>query len=242
MPETPAPAALIFDLDGTLIDSQPDIHATANALLAQYGYAPRSLAEVRSFIGRGVPHLVRCLLTAAGAPTDAAFEAEFTRDFVARYETAVELTVLYPGVTEALAEFARLGHPMAICTNKPLAPTLAILRHLAIDGRFQAVVGGDSLSVRKPDPAPLHHAHALLGGGPVLYLGDSEIDAETAVNAGVRFLLYTEGYRKTPVAALPHDLAFDDFTQLPELVAGLLRNPLDSAIQTRQIRPRSNTV
>jgi phosphoglycolate phosphatase len=124
-------------------------------------------------------------------------------------------------VPAALTALAAAGHRMAICTNKPYGPTLAVLRHLGLFGHFAAVIGGDSLPQRKPDPAPLHETVRLLGGGPVLFVGDSEVDAETAINAGIPFLLYTEGYRKAPVADLPHAAAFDDFAALSALVAGL---------------------
>lgn len=212
------PVAAIFDLDGTLIDSAPDIHAAANRVLAAEGLPPQPFAQVKSFIGRGVPHLVDRLLEAAGAAPDGALKDRMLHRFHADYETAVHLTQPYPGVPEALAALAAAGHRMAICTNKPHGPTLAVLRHLGLLGRFAAVIGGDSLPLRKPDPAPLHETRRLLGGGPVVFVGDSEVDAETAVNAGVPFVLYTEGYRKAPVSALPHDAAFADFAALPRLV------------------------
>lgn len=96
-----------------------------------------------------------------------------------------------------------------------------MLRHFGLDGRFATVIGGDSLAVRKPDPAPLHAAIAALGGGPALFVGDSEVDAETAQAAGVALALFTEGYRTTEVARLNARLVFDNFTALPGLVAHL---------------------
>lgn len=213
------PPALIFDLDGTLIDSVPDIHAASNEVLVENGFAPLTLMQVRSFIGRGVPHLVHCLLEASGAGGDELLQARLTADFIARYEGAVGLTALFPGVREALAGFRDLGHPLAICTNKPLAPTAAVLRHFEIAPLFATIIGGDSLPARKPDPAPLLKAHQMLGGGRALYVGDSEVDAETAERAGLPFLLFTEGYRKAPVSALPHAIAFSDFAMLPGIVA-----------------------
>lgn len=211
--------ALIFDLDGTLIDSVPDVHAASNEVLAENGFAPLTLMQVRGFIGRGVPHLVHCLLEASGAGGDELLQARLTAAFIARYDGAVGLTALFPGVREALTAFRAAGHPLAICTNKPLAPTSAVLRHFEIEPLFAAIIGGDSLPARKPDPAPLLKAHQMLGGGRALYVGDSEVDAETAQRTGLPFLLFTEGYRKAPVSALPHAIAFSDFAMLPGIVA-----------------------
>ncbi|EEW26555.1 phosphoglycolate phosphatase [Rhodobacter ferrooxidans] len=212
---------VIFDLDGTLIDSAPDIHAASNRVLLEEGFAPLTMAQVRSFIGKGVPHLVGQLLQASGEDPAGPRLAPMIARFAEGYETAVGLTVPYPGVVAALAALRAQGMPLGVCTNKPLAPAKAVLQHLGLLASFDAVLGGDSLPQRKPDPAPLFATLAALGGGPVVYVGDSEIDAQTAAAAGMPFALYTEGYRKTPVADLPHDVAFSDFAELPGIVARL---------------------
>lgn len=214
--------AVIFDLDGTLIDSAPDIHAAANRLMDRHGFAPFSPAETRSFVGSGVPHFIACCLRARGQGDDDALHAQLVEQFVADYETAVSLTRVYPGVGRALAALAGMGHALAICTNKPERPARAVLAHLGLDAHFGVVIGGDSLSTRKPDPAPLHAAIAALGARDVIYVGDSEVDAETAARAGVPFALYTEGYRKGAVADMPHRSAFADFADLPEIVAKIM--------------------
>lgn len=213
-----AARAVIFDLDGTLIDSAPAIHAVSNAVLAELGYPPLTAAQVRGFVGKGVPNLVRELLSASGEDPDGPLFSTLEAALLARYETEVEGNVPYPGVPEALAALAADGCRLAVCTNKPYRPAEAALRHVGLWSRFDLVIGGDSLSTRKPDPAMLHHAHAQLGGGRMIYVGDSEIDAETAANAAAPFALYTEGYRKTPVNALPHRVAFSDFAMLPAIV------------------------
>lgn len=212
---------VIFDLDGTLIDSAPDIHAQANRVLAEQGFDPVTLPQVRGFIGRGVGHLVACLLQARGQDPAGPLHAPMVASFTAGYEDAVGLTVPYPGVVTALDRLAAMGCTLGICTNKPHAPTIAVLRHLGLLDRFGVVIGGDSLPVRKPDPAPLQAAVAALGGASVVYVGDSEVDAETAAAAGLPFLIYTEGYRRTPVADLPHRAAFFDWADLPSLVAAV---------------------
>ncbi|WP_226778927.1 phosphoglycolate phosphatase [Oceaniglobus trochenteri] len=208
---------IVFDLDGTLIDSAPDIRAVGNRVLAEQGAAPMDLAETRSFIGNGAPVLVQRMIAARGL--DPSLHATMLTRFLALYEKAVELTVLYPGVADCLETLAGQGHRLGICTNKPEAPTHAVLRHFGLSDRFLAVLGGDSLKQRKPDSAPLLACVRALGEGPVLYVGDSDVDAETAERAALPFALFTEGYRKAAVKDLPHAHAFDDFTALPDIVA-----------------------
>ena len=214
---------IVFDLDGTLIDSAADIHLAANAVLAEFGFAPLTFAQVKSFIGRGVPHLVHRLLAASEADPQGPLHAQVMAAFVARYEDAVTMTVVYPGVPAALASLAARGARLGICTNKPLAPALAVLRHVGLADLFDVVLGGDSLPERKPDPKPLLETFARLGSGPMAYVGDSEVDAETAARGAVPFALFTEGYRKAPVADLPHDAAFDDYAALPRLIDTIAR-------------------
>lgn len=214
-------ARIVFDLDGTLIDSAPDIHGIANALLAAEGAAPITLAEARDFIGNGAAVFVQKMCAARGIP-----EAEQPRllaDFVARYDDAVTLTVIYPGVAGALDRLRGEGHRLGVCTNKPIRPTRAVLDHMGLARQFETLWGGDSLAVHKPDPAPLHAAFDALGSGAQIYVGDSEVDAETARRAGVPFLFFTEGYRKTEIEQIEHHARFTHFDQLPDLVAETLR-------------------
>ena len=211
---------LVFDLDGTLIDSAPDIHATANLVLADEALAGLDLATVRGFVGRGVPHLVDSLLGAHGVQDPVRAE-RMAANLVARYEDAVTLTQPYPGVEPALQALRDAGHRLAVCTNKPLAPAQAVLRHLALAGYFDVVLGGDSGLPRKPDPAPLFETLRQMGDGPAAYIGDSEVDAATAQAADLPFFLFTEGYRKAAPETLPHRALFADFDALPGLIARL---------------------
>jgi phosphoglycolate phosphatase len=215
------PLALIFDLDGTLVDSAPDIHAAANRVFTGKGLDPFPFETVRGFIGNGVGVLVSRLLVSRGLPGTGDLHAEMVGDFINIYEEAVDLTSLYPGVAESLNRLRAAGHPLGICTNKPLRPALAVLRQFGLDGHFAAVIGGDSLPQRKPDPAPLQAALEALGARRALFVGDSEVDAETAQAAGVPLALFTEGYRKAAVESLGAKLVFDDFRALPRLVAHL---------------------
>ena len=142
--------------------------------------------------------------------------------FLHFYERAHEGTQVYPHVVKTLQALRGQGLRLGLCTNKPLRPTQAVLAHLGWEGLFEAVIGGDSLAVAKPDPAPLLAVLAGMGLGlpEIAYIGDSETDAETAERAGARFGLYTEGYRKSPPEALYHQFLFNDYRHLPELIHG----------------------
>jgi phosphoglycolate phosphatase len=213
---------IIFDLDGTLIDSAPDIHAAGNEVLLSERLAPVTEEQSRSFIGNGARVFVERLERAGAGTNDPARTARMHQNFMKKYETAHALTQLYPGVSAALENLRDAGWRMAICTNKPCAPTHSVLAHFGLSGFFEAVIGGDSLPVIKPDPAPLRAAIDALGGGAVVYVGDSEVDAATAVAARVPFALFTPGYRKTPVADIAHQRAFDHFRDLPAIARSLL--------------------
>ncbi len=220
-PRTNGPQAIVFDLDGTLVDSAPDIHAAANAFLAERGHDPLDLARVTSFIGNGVPVLLERVLRAVGEAADpASLQAALPR-FNEIYGAApCALSKLYPGVAESLTALRAAGFRLGICTNKPEVPARQMLKDLGIDGYFTALVGGDSLPERKPDPAPLRRAAGDLGvdTSDLVYVGDSEVDAATAEAAGVPFLLFTEGYRKSPVEAIAHRASFASYRHLGPLV------------------------
>ncbi len=215
------PVGLIFDLDGTLIDSAPDIHATANKVFTAHGLQPFDFATVRGFIGNGVGVLIARLMAHQSVADSDDLQSRMVSDFIGLYEEAVDMTLLYPNVRRTLEELGCRGHRMAICTNKPAVPTLAVLRHFGLAHHFEVIVGGDTLPQRKPDPAPLLTACARLGAARVLFVGDSEVDAETARASGIPLALFTEGYRKSAVEALGAKAIFSDFDALPGLVSHL---------------------
>ena len=209
---------LIFDLDGTLVDSAPDIQAAVNRMLAEEGVVPLDLPTITGFIGNGLPKLVERAMAARGIGP--ALHDDLTRVVLGYYNaTASVLTRPYPGVPQALKALQAAGHRMAVCTNKPEAPARSLLTDLDLMQHFAAVIGGDSLPVTKPDPAPALACITALGGGAAAYIGDSEVDAATAAAAGLPFYLFTEGYRKSPISALPHRGTFSGFADLPALIA-----------------------
>ena len=227
-PKSAGPRAVVFDLDGTLVDSVPDIHAAVAAFLAERGHPPLDLATVTGFVGNGVPVLLERVLRAVGEPAEPAKVQAALPRFNAIYGAApAALSRLYPGVATALATLCEAGFTLGVCTNKPEEPARRMLKDLGIAGFFAALTGGDSLPQRKPDPAPLRHTAGLLGVelAAVTYVGDSEVDAATAAAAEVLFVLFTEGYRKTPVAEIAHHATLGDFAELPGVVAVLARDP-----------------
>jgi len=212
--------AVIFDLDGTLLDSAPDIHACANAMLADFGYQPLPLDQVTSFIGNGVPTLVRRVLAAVDA-TDRVDHPKALANLLDKYAKSDRALVTpYPSVVETLDSLKARGIPMGICTNRPKALTEDLLTQLGMAPYFSAIVGGDSLPAPKPDPGPLKQCLDLIGAtlDETLFVGDSETDEKTAAALGMRFALFTGGYRKKPVQDFEADLVLNSFADLETAV------------------------
>jgi phosphoglycolate phosphatase len=206
---------VVFDLDGTLVDSAPDLRASMNKLLAEHGAAPLDPPTLRSFIGNGVPTLVRRSFAARDLALDDETHAAAVHRFHAFYDVdPAGHSTLYPGVLPLLEALAERDVPMGLCTNKYEAGTRLVLDAFGLSGFFRVVVGGDTLPVLKPDPAPLRRCVEALGAPGILYVGDSEVDAATAEAAGVPFALFTGGYRRTPAEQIPAAFRFDAFETL----------------------------
>ncbi|MGC6493413.1 MAG: HAD-IA family hydrolase [Myxococcota bacterium] len=210
---------VVFDLDGTLLDSVPDLHRCLNDVLVAEGFGPVSLARVRSFVGDGARALVDRTVDAVGAPESAA--ADILERFLACYGDApCLLSRPYAGAREALAHAKRMG-PVSLCTNKPTAPTLQILNDLGWGEAFDRVVCGDTCTTRKPAPEMLEAAVAGLAHiTDVIMVGDSQPDEEAARRAGCRFIWASYGYGKAndPLAA---DGVVAELAILPELLTVL---------------------
>tara|TARA_R110002049_G_scaffold18510_12_gene70581 strand:- start:498 stop:1211 length:714 start_codon:yes stop_codon:yes gene_type:complete len=215
--------AVLFDLDGTLVDSLPDIHESARRMLVEVGRSPRDIDEIRRFVGRGVPTLVeRCLTEGASASRD---EIDAAIGVFRRHYAVVngEYSRVYPGVLETLQTMRARGLKLACVTNKPEVFTLPLLDRTGLASYFDLVVSGDTLPVKKPDPAMLHHACERLGTGYALMIGDSANDALAARAAGVPVLLVTYGYSEgMPVDTIECDgLLSDTREALPLLAEGV---------------------
>lgn len=208
--------AVVFDLDGTLIHSAPQIHHDVNQMLISFGLDPLPYDMVVSFIGNGVPTLVARALQAAGAGDHIDHQDAVDRVLEIYKAASTAHQHLFPGVQDCLADLAARGLHLGVCTNRPQVQTRALLDRFGLTDRFASVVGGDRLPVSKPDPAPLRLCFHELGVTPDegLFVGDSETDEATALNVGCPFALFTGGYRKKTPDAFTAVQIFDDFAEL----------------------------
>jgi phosphoglycolate phosphatase len=205
--------ALIFDLDGTLIDSKADLVQSVNAALRNSGRDEISGEAVTSFVGSGADTLIRRAMGKSTADAEVKDTLEF---FLGYYrEHMLDNTVLYPGVLEALERLA--GRPMAVLTNKPVRFSRAILEGLGVDRYFCFVYGGNSFKTKKPDPMGALAVARDFGLAPreVMIVGDSDVDVLTARNAGMWACGVTYGLGLAGMRDRPPDLLIDSLTKLP---------------------------
>jgi phosphoglycolate phosphatase len=232
--------SVIFDLDGTLADTSADLIAAANACLSGMGAAVRLDPAADAAIAfRGGRAMLRAGLARAGAGEragagagagagDGADEAEVERWYprlLDAYEARIDAeTRLYPGAVEAAEALRRAGLAVGVCTNKPERLARLLLARLGVAGTFSALVGADTLPVRKPDPAPFHEAVARAGGvrGRAMLVGDTVTDRDTARAAHAPVALVTFGPEGRAVADLAPDALLDAYEALPGLAARLL--------------------
>ena len=213
--------AIVFDLDGTLADTAPDIAAALNHALAQVGRQILTLDAVRSMVGHGGKVLVQRGLAATGGADELTLATAYAA-MIAYYETHVcDHSLPYPGVVAALDALREQGLALAVCTNKPEHLARGVIERLGWDERFAAIVGGDTLAATKPDPAMLHLAVAQAGGGPAAMVGDSIIDVQTARAAGLPCVAVSFGYPDRPADQLGADAVIDSFDDLLPALARL---------------------
>lgn len=221
------PNAIVWDLDGTLIDSAPDLCQALNTVLAEAGFETLEVQSVRTMIGNGVPKLVERGFEAVGQQlSETDLEAMVTR-FMALYSAnPTAHTRLYPGVAEALETLAKAGVKQGLCTNKPEAVTRSILQQLNVDQYFSAVVGGDTTDARKPDPRPLKLCIDTMGAtvGGTIMIGDSAVDAGSARALRVPIGLVAHGYRHTGLADIDADFVVEDIASVPDILAAQIES------------------
>jgi phosphoglycolate phosphatase len=216
--------ALLFDLDGTLVDSLPDLAASLNILVAEEGAAPLSLDEVKGMIGHGIAKLVERASRARGLETAGEALAARVARMMEIYDGHLTVgTRPLPGALEALARAADKGLKLAVVTNKPEAMSRRILSHFGMDAHLGAVVGGDTCATRKPRPEMVVHAAVLLGVATrhCVMIGDSPADVGAAQAAGIPAVVLSGGYHAGDAEAMGADALIDGYAELDAALDGL---------------------
>jgi phosphoglycolate phosphatase len=209
--------AVIFDLDGTLVDTAPDLMRATNHVLSLLNRRPITMAEVRSFVGHGAKALIARGSAATGEELDAKSLDYYHAEFLRHYEKNIAVdSVIFPGVVELLSRCAADGFKMGVCTNKVEGLSVRLLDALDLSKYFGAVVGPDTINVAKPDPAPYFETLKRLDvkAPRSIMVGDSETDILTARAAKVPVIAVTFGYAPKPVAEYAPDYLVSHFDEI----------------------------
>lgn len=224
-PDTLHDSTIVFDLDGTLVDTAPDLVGATNHALADIGLAPRAAHELAPWISFGARRMIVEALAASRAPAADALVDRLLDRFLVYYEANIALESRpFPGIVTALDQLRDAGARLAVCTNKRESLTLSLLAELDLTRRFDAIVGRDTLAYSKPHPLHLVGAIERAGGSTrrAVMVGDSNVDIATARAAGVPVVAVTFGYSETPVRELHPDVVLDDYTALIPSLTRLL--------------------
>ncbi|HET9161115.1 MAG TPA: HAD-IA family hydrolase [Caulobacteraceae bacterium] len=220
-----AGATIAFDLDGTLVDTAPDLVSALNQVLDEQGLAPLPLEAARVMVGRGAKHLIEQGYAATGLPLSPDLSPVLFERFIALYRAHIaDQSRPFPGVVEALVTLRRAGAELVVCTNKRTDLSIALLDELDLSKHFTAVVGADAAPAAKPDARHLLFAISEVGGNAehAVMVGDSITDLMAARNAGVPVVITSFGYTDIPASDLGGDLLLDHFDQLPAAALRLL--------------------
>lgn len=212
---------IVFDLDGTLIDTAPDLVDTLNVVFAREGLPPVPYDTARNLIGGGARAMIARGIEAEGRVLTPAKHDQLFAEFIAHYTDHIaDRSRPFPGLIEALDDLTARGCRFAVCTNKLERLSLLLLRALKLADRFAAICGQDTFGVQKPDPEILRRTIAAAGGNPqrAVMVGDSATDIRTARAAGIPVIAVDFGYTETPVAELGPDRVISHFEQLPSSV------------------------
>ena len=216
---------IAFDLDGTLVDTAPDLMGTLNTLLAEEGLPPLPLETAPLLVGRGAKIMIERGFAAAGEPLDETRARRLFEHFIGLYLARIaDESAPFDGVAAALDALRAEGAVLAVCTNKRTDLSVALLDALGLTKRFKAVVGADQAPRAKPDASHLLHTLDLCGGNPrrALMVGDSINDVLAAKNAGVPVVVVSFGYTDIPPGDLGGDALIDRFAELPDAALRLL--------------------
>ncbi|HEY2069898.1 MAG TPA: HAD-IA family hydrolase [Rhizomicrobium sp.] len=215
--------ALIFDLDGTLVDTAPDLLGALNAVLEAEGRRDLDTATLRHMVGFGARALIEQAMAATGEPTTQERLPTQLDRFITHYRAHIaDASQPFPHVAEILARLKADGARLGVLTNKPQELTGPLLEKLDLARFFDAIHGAGRYAYVKPDPRVFQHVVDELGGGPSLMIGDSQTDLATARAAGVPAILMSYGYTPEPARNLGADLVLDDFSEVPDAVKRLM--------------------
>ncbi len=217
------PQMILIDVDGTLVDSVPDLAWCVDEMMKALGREPWGEARVRDWVGNGVERLVRRALIGQldGEPSDEEFDKAYPIFLDLYAENTSKRSTLYPGVKEGLDYLREQGYSLGCVTNKAEQFTLPLLRDLGIEDYFGIVVAGDTLPVKKPDPTPLLYAAEFFGTGPEhsLMIGDSKSDVKAARAAGFRIICMSYGYNHgEDIRIYEPDAVIDSMTELKDML------------------------
>jgi phosphoglycolate phosphatase len=219
-----AAPTIVFDLDGTLIDTAPDLVDTLNVIFAREGLPPVPYETARNLIGGGARMMIKRGVEAEGRELPAAKHEQMFADFIAHYcDHIADRSRPFPGLIDALDALAAGGFRFAVCTNKLERLSVLLLRALGLAERFAAICGQDTFGVQKPDPEVLRRTVAAAGGTVrrAVMVGDSNNDILVARAAGIPVIAVDFGYTEIPVSRLGPDRIISDFSELPAAVAEL---------------------
>jgi phosphoglycolate phosphatase len=220
----PAPT-IVFDLDGTLIDTAPDLIDTLNVIFAREGWPPVAYDTARNLIGGGARMMIARGMAAEGVFIAPEKLEQMFADFIAHYsEHLADRSRPFPGLTDALDALAAGGSRFAVCTNKLERLSVMLLKELELADRFAAICGQDTFGMQKPDPEVLRRTVAAAGGSLAhsIMIGDSAADIRTARAAGIPVIAVDFGYSDRPVAELGPDRIISRFAELPAAIAAIL--------------------
>src|SRR5215831_17282163 len=215
---------IVFDLDGTLIDTAPDLVETLNVIFAREGFAPVPYATARMLIAGGAKVMIARGVEAEGHALPASKLEQMFTDFIAHYsEHLADKSRPFPGVIDALDVLARRGHRLAICTNKLESLSVRLLNELALADRFASICGQDTFGIQKPDPEILRRTVAAAGGTlpHAIMIGDSVTDIRTARAAGIPVVAVDFGYSERPVAEFDPDRVISHYADLLPAIAAI---------------------
>jgi len=217
---------IVFDLDGTLVDTAPDLVGALNFVLQREGLPLVPMASARAMIGAGARKLIERGLEVDGREVSVADLDRLTTDFIAYYKDHIaDASVPFDGLHAALDTLEHQGFRFAVCTNKLEGLSRLLLAKLEMTGRFAAICGADTFGVAKPDPTIFRQTVAQAGGdmSQAIMVGDSGPDVGVARRAGVPVIGVTFGYTETPIAELKPDAVIGHMRELPDAIASLLR-------------------